>query len=283
MRNFSIERMFRLSVRRFATLMLGASILVGPTAFAAEAKDRAAKPSKSTTADSKDQNEKGVLKGLIIGSSDNKPLVGVSVYVKENPAVGVSSDVNGAYSIKVPADAKTIVFEMIGYDPKEISVGDPYLFTLVTMIEQQTKIDEVVVVGFGTQKKESLVGAVQSVKPSELVVTSSNLTTGFAGNIAGVIATQSSGEPGYDSANFYVRGISTFGSNTGALLVLDGVEITSTMLGNIPPESIESFSVLKDATATALYGSRGANGVIIITTKEGRNSEKLAVNVSVDS
>ena len=219
----------------------------GPTAFAAEAKDRAAKPSKSTTADSKDQNEKGVLKGLIIGSSDNKPLVGVSVYVKENPAVGVSSDVNGAYSIKVPADAKTIVFEMIGYDPKEISVGDPYLFTLVTMIEQQTKIDEVVVVGFGTQKKESLVGAVQSVKPSELVVTSSNLTTGFAGNIAGVIATQSSGEPGYDSANFYVRGISTFGSNTGALLVLDGVEITSTMLGNIPPESIESFSVLKDA------------------------------------
>ncbi len=287
MRNFFFEQVSRFPTRRLAALMLGVSILVGAgarTAFAAEAKDRAAKPSKTTTAaDPQDRNEKGVLKGLIIGSSDNKPLVGVSVYVKENPAVGVSSDVNGAYSIKVPADAKTIVFEMIGYDPKEISVGDPYLFTLVTMIEQQTKIDEVVVVGFGTQKKESLVGAVQSVKPSELVVTSSNLTTGFAGNIAGVIATQSSGEPGYDSANFYVRGISTFGSNTGALLVLDGVEITSTMLGNIPPESIESFSVLKDATATALYGSRGANGVIIITTKEGRNSEKLAVNVSVDN
>ena len=138
-------------------------------------------------------------------------------------------------------------------------------------------------VGFGTQKKESLVGAVQAVKPSDLVVTSSNLTTSFAGNIAGVIATQGSGEPGYDSAAFYIRGISTFGSNTGALIVLDGVEITAQMLSNIPPESIESFSVLKDATATALYGSRGANGVIIITTKEGRNSEKLAVNVTIDN
>lgn len=223
------------------------------------------------------------LNGIIIGSDSNAPLAGVVIYPKDNPQKAVLSDANGEYKITVPEATKTIVFELLGYDTKEINVEEGYLFTLVTMIVQANALDEVVVVGFGTQKKESLVGAVQAIKPETLVSTSSNLTTSFAGNIAGVISTQGSGEPGYDDATFYVRGVSTFGSNKGALIVLDGIEITSTMLGNIPPESIESMSILKDATATALYGSRGANGVIIVTTKEGRDSEKLAVSITVDN
>ena len=221
--------------------------------------------------------------GIVIGSDNNAPLPGVVVYLKDNPKTATTTDSEGKYEIMVPNESSTVVFDLMGYDKKEIKANDKYLFTLVTLVIETSELDEVVVVGFGTQKKESLVGAVQSIKPSNLVQTSSNLTTAFAGNIAGVIATQGSGEPGYDAAQFYIRGISTFGSNKGALIVLDGVEITPTMLGNIPQESIESMSVLKDATATALYGSRGANGVIIITTKEGRNSEKIKVNITLDN
>lgn len=112
-----------------------------------------------------------------------------------------------------------------------------------------------------------MVASITSVKPSDLNITSSSLTTAFAGNIAGMISRQTSGEPGYDSASFYIRGISTFGSSNSPLIILDGVEVLSNMLNNMPPESIESFSVLKDAQATSVYGSRGANGVILINTK----------------
>ena len=229
------------------------------------------------------QGSQKTFKGIIIGSDDNAPLAGVIIHDKDNGKYVTTSNASGEYTLTVPSATKTISFEMMGYDTKEIETGDPYLFTLVTMIIQKSTLDEVVVVGFGTQKKESVVGAVQTVKPKNLVTTSSNLTTAFAGNIPGVISTQKSGEPGYDDATFYVRGVSTFGYNKGALIVLDGIEITSSMLANISPEAIESMSILKDATATALYGSRGANGVIIVTTKEGRNSEKLNVNISFDN
>lgn len=223
------------------------------------------------------------IKGVVIGSDSNSPLSGVIVHLKENAKVFTTTNEKGEYSITVPSGSGTVVFELLGYDTKEIRVQDSFLFTLVTMIIQTNQLDEVIVVGFGTQKKESVVGAVQAVKPENLIVTSSNLTTSFAGNIPGVIAIQKSGEPGFDSATFYIRGRSTFGYNTGALIILDGVEITSSMLNNIPPEAIESMSILKDATATALYGSRGANGVLIITTKEGRNSEKLTINATFDN
>ncbi|WP_302582193.1 TonB-dependent receptor [Alistipes shahii] len=223
-----------------------------------------------------------VLQGTVISSADNKPIVGVSVYV-EGTTVGATSDINGNYTLKVPAGTKHVTFAFLGYDTKKIAVADVELFKLVTLIEASNVMDDVVVVAFGTQKKESLVGAVQVVRPSTLKVTSSNLSTSFAGKIAGVISTQSSGEPGADGANFWIRGISTFGANKSPLLILDGVEIVSEMLNNIPPEAIESFSILRDATATALYGSRGANGVMIITTKNGRQSEKMAINVRLES
>ena len=224
-----------------------------------------------------------ILNGIVIGSDGDTPLAGVVIHSKENPMEITTTDANGEYKFTVSSTTQTVVFEMMGYDTKEINMSDTYLFTLVTMIVQANALEESVVVGFGTQKKESLVGAVQAIKPSDLATPSSNLTTSFAGNIPGLIARQTSGEPGADGASFYIRGVSTFGANSSALIVLDGVEITSTMLNNIPAEAIESMSVLKDATATALYGSRGANGVLIITTKEGRNSEKIAVNVSFDN
>ena len=219
--------------------------------------------------------------GTVISSADNQPIVGANIYV-EGTNVGTTTDAGGNYKLTVPASAKTVTVSFLGYDTKKISVRDIHLFKLITLADASNKLEDVVVVGFGVQKKESLVGAVQSVKPSDLQTSSSNLSTSFSGKIAGVIAVQKSGEPGADGANFWIRGISTFGSGQSPLLILDGVEITNQMLNNIPPETIESFSVLKDATATALYGSRGANRVMIITTKNGRDSEKMTINLRAE-
>ena len=219
--------------------------------------------------------------GTVISSADNQPIVGANIYV-EGTNVGTTTDAGGNYKLTVPASAKTVTVSFLGYDTKKISVRDIHLFKLITLADASNKLEDVVVVGFGVQKKESLVGAVQSVKPSDLQTSSSNLSTSFSGKIAGVIAVQKSGEPGADGANFWIRGISTFGSGQSPLLILDGVEITNQMLNNIPPETIESFSVLKDATATALYGSRGANGVRIITPKNGRDSEKMTINLRAE-
>ena len=219
--------------------------------------------------------------GTVISSADNQPIVGANIYV-EGTNVGTTTDAGGNYKLTVPASAKTVTVSFLGYDTKKISVRDIHLFKLITLADASNKLEDVVVVGFGVQKKESLVGAVQSVKPSDLQTSSSNLSTSFSGKIAGVIAVQKSGEPGADGANFWIRGISTFGSGQSPLLILDGVEITNQMLNNIPPETIESFSVLKDATATALYGSRGANGVINTTTKNGRDSEKMTINLRAE-
>ena len=219
--------------------------------------------------------------GTVISSADNQPIVGANIYV-EGTNVGTTTDAGGNYKLTVPASAKTVTVSFLGYDTKKISVRDIHLFKLITLADASNKLEDVVVVGFGVQKKESLVGAVQSVKPSDLQTSSSNLSTSFSGKIAGVIAVQKSGEPGADGANFWIRGISTFGSGQSPLLILDGVEITNQMLNNIPPETIESFSVLKDASASAIYGSRGANGVMIITTKNGRDSEKMTINLRAE-
>lgn len=228
------------------------------------------------------QKNKISLGGTVIFSSDNQPAPEVTVSV-EGTTIGTITDVNGQYVLSVPASAKEVAFSYIGCITKKINVKDVQLFKLVSLDESPTSLKEVVAVAFGTQKKESLVGAVQTIKPSELIATSSNFTTAFAGKVAGVIATQSSGQPGADGANYWIRGISTFGSNSSPLIILDGVEIVNEMLNSLAPESIESFSILKDATATALYGSRGANGVMIITTKSGSNMEKMNVNFRVQS
>ena len=223
---------------------------------------------------------KGKMKGFVC-DENNEPIVGALITV-EGTGLKTVSDADGLFEINVPSEDAKVTAYIVGYRKKTISVRNKK-FLSFNLIPDMKKLDEVVVVGFGKQKKESLVGAVQSVKPENLTNTSSSLTTAFQGKVPGIIAYQSKGEPGYDNATFYIRGISTFGSNTQPLILLDGVEINSTMLNNIPPESIESFSVLKDATATSLYGSRGANGVILINTRNGRLSEKMSVDIRFDN
>ena len=221
------------------------------------------------------------LSGTVISSVDNQPLIGVAVFV-EGTTTGVTTDIDGNYTITVPSDTKEITFSSVGYLTKKIRLGaNNVVFKVVSLDESTQFLEDAVVVAFGTtQRKETMITSVETVSPGTLKTPSSNLSTTFAGNIAGVIATQTSGEPGADGASFWIRGISTFGSNTEPLYILDGVEINAEILNGIPAETIESFSVLKDAAATALYGSRGANGVMIITTKSGRVSDRMSVNVN---
>lgn len=205
-----------------------------------------------------------------VTDSTGQALIGVSIVVKEMTGRGTTTDMNGMYAIEIPKDRSTLVFSLVGYQTVEVIVNGQTTVDVVLGVSTSMG-DEVVVVGFGTQKKKEVVGAVTSVKPADLIVPSSNLTTAFAGRIAGMIAYQRSGEPGMDDADFFIRGVTSFGiGKVNPLILIDGVELTSTDLARMKPDDIESFNVLKDATATAVYGARGANGVILVTTKKGK-------------
>ncbi|GGC12373.1 SusC/RagA family TonB-linked outer membrane protein [Parapedobacter defluvii] len=193
---------------------------------------------------------------------------GVTISVKSRSTLATSSDVNGRFILSAPKDA-ILVFSLIGYRTVEHPAqhADPLS---IVMYPDVSMLEDVVVVAYGTQKKKEVVGSVTSINPSELKVPSSNLTTALAGRLAGVIAYQRSGEPGQDNANFFIRGVTTFGYKKDPLILIDGVELSTTELARLQPDDIASFSIMKDATATALYGARGANGVILVTTKEGK-------------
>lgn len=208
--------------------------------------------------------------GLVTDSS-GAPLIGVSVSVKNSPNIGTTTDVNGRYVLVVPDNA-TVVFSMVGFEEQEILPADRKIIN-IKLMPSKNLLGDVVIVAFGKQKKEDVVGAVTSINPSELKVPSSNLTTALAGRLAGVIAYQRSGEPGEDNASFFIRGVTTFGYKKDPLILIDGIESTTTDLARLEPDNISSFSILKDATATALYGSRAANGVILIKTKEGKEGK----------
>jgi len=227
---------------------------------------RAAEPSVS------DKSEARSRQGITITGtvSDNfgDVLPGVAVIVR-GTNVGSTTDGNGEFTITVSSDTSVLQFRFIGYRMQEIVVGNRRVIA-VTLQEEAAELGEVVVVAFGTQKKESVIGSISTVNVKDLKVPTSNLTTALAGNMSGVIAYQRSGEPGQDNADFFVRGITTFGTNTNPLILIDGIELTTTDLARLRPDDIASFSILKDATATALYGARGANGVILVTTKQGK-------------
>ena len=225
--------------------------------------------------------KKRLLQGLVKDEQGN-PIIGASIQLK-NTGTGVITDLDGLFQIQVTDKNSVIVISYIGYVTQEISVGDRSSIT-VQLKEDTKSLEEVVVTAFGaTQKKETMVGAIQQVRPAELKVPSSSLSTSFAGRMAGVIAIQRSGQPGADGADFWIRGKSTFGDATGVLIVLDGVEISSSDLNALDPEVIESFSTLKDATATAMYGTRGANGVMIVTTKSGQDLLKPIINFRLET
>ena len=198
-------------------------------------------------------------------------LPGVAVVVV-GTTVGATTDVNGEFNITVPDATAVLEFSFLGFQTQEVVVGNRRIIAVV-MQEAAAEIDELVIVAFGTQKKESIVSSITTVKPSDLKVPSSNLTTSFAGRIAGVISYQRSGEPGADDAEFFIRGVTTFGYSKSPLILLDGLEVSSSDLARMQPDDIASFSIMKDATAAALYGARGANGVILVTTKEGREGK----------
>ncbi len=203
---------------------------------------------------------------------------GVNVIIR-GTIQGTITDVNGEFNIAVPSDTSVLQFRFIGYQMQEVVVGNRKIIA-VTLQEAAAEIEEVTVVAFGTQKKESVVASITTISPAKLKVTSSNLTTALAGNIAGIISYQRSGEPGQDNADFFVRGVTTFGYKTSPLILIDGIELSTTDLARIHTDDIASFSILKDATATALYGARGANGVIMVTTKQGSEGKaKLTIRM----
>lgn len=209
------------------------------------------------------------------------PLPGVTIAVKEAPSIGTTTDLNGKYVLDIPDNATTLIYSMIGYDKQEIPVNGRDVINVQLAIASN-QLEETVVVGFGRQKKKEVVGAVTTINPKELKVPSSNLTTALAGRLSGVIAYQRSGEPGADNADFFIRGVTTFGYKKDPLILIDGIEVGATELSRMQVDDIASFSILKDATSTALYGARGANGVILITTKEGVEG-KARVSVRLEN
>lgn len=194
-----------------------------------------------------------------------EPLIGVTVFVKERPNIGTATDINGNYLIDVLPD-DVLEFSYVGYKTQDVAVAGRGLLDVV-LEQNDALLDAVEVVGYGVQKKISVIGSQQSIQVDELKVPAANLTQGLAGRVAGLVSVQRTSEPGFDDADIYIRGISTLTASMSAPLTLvDGVPRS---FANVDPEDIESFSILKDASATAVYGVRGANGVIIINTKSG--------------
>jgi TonB-linked SusC/RagA family outer membrane protein len=198
---------------------------------------------------------------------------GVSVYLKSKLNIGGTiSDGNGHFSIKAEK-GDVIVFSFMGYENVEMFVENEDKNLRVKFSEAARQLEEVVIVGLGTQRKISSVAAVSTIDASQLQVPASSVANLLGGKVAGVISMQTSGEPGQNISEFWVRGIGTFGASSGALVLIDGLESD---INSIDAADIESFSVLKDASATAVYGVRGANGVVLITTKRGQEG-KLSI------
>lgn len=207
-------------------------------------------------------------------------LPGATISLKGNSKIGTVTDPNGKFILEVPDNA-VLVVAMVGYLSQEVSIADKTNITVVLKVDSKA-LEEVVVVAFGKQKKSDVIGAVSSVNVADLKIPSSNLTTALAGRVAGMIAYQRSGEPGADNADFFIRGVTTFGYKKDPLILLDGVEVDRTTLARLQPDDIASFSIAKDATATSLYGARGANGVVLITTKEGKEGQ-ISISVRMEN
>ncbi len=224
------------------------------------------------------QSKKGIAINGTVWDEQHFPLAGVSVIVKET-STGVTTDLEGNYFIEVPNEDAILEFRYIGYEPQEKKVGKQININ-VNLQEVQTGLNEVVVVGYGSQRKVSVIGSISTIEPKRLQQSSTRaLSNNLAGQLAGVIAVQRTGEPGVDGSNFWIRGISSFqDAGRSPLILVDGIERT---LDDMDPAEIESFSVLKDASASAVYGVRGANGVILVNTKRGKLG-KPSINVQYE-
>lgn len=209
----------------------------------------------------------------VVTDTNKEPMIGVNVSISNIPGLGAITDLNGKYSIKMPPYHK-LVFTYIGFEKVEVLVKEQRTVNVTMKEASAREIDEVVITGTGAQKKLTVTGAITNVDVDVLKANpSGSMANALAGNVPGILAMQTSGKPGSVS-EFWIRGISTFGANNSALVLVDGFERS---LDEINVEDVESFSVLKDASATAIYGSKGANGVVLITTKHGKAGK---INIS---
>ena len=211
--------------------------------------------------------------GKVIDASKME-VIGANVMVK-GTSVGVITDLNGEYTITVPDEKSVLVFSFVGYRSQEQIVGKKRKIDI--LLEDDSKaLDEVVVIAYGTQSKATLTGALSSIDSKELIK-SASITNVLAGSLPGVSTVQTSGQPGSDAASIYVRGVGSLSSaSSSPLILVDGVERD---FSQIDPNEIENLSILKDASSTAVFGVRGANGVVLVTTKRGKNG-KPTINVS---
>jgi TonB-linked SusC/RagA family outer membrane protein len=211
-----------------------------------------------------------------VKDENNQPMYGVNVIIKNEVGIGTITDEAGIFKIKA-GENDVLVLSFIGYEKLEVKINGRSQLK-VSMVPSSEAIEEVAVVAHGTQRKTSIVGAVTSIETKTLNVASSQPSNALAGNVAGIIAVQRSGEPGKNNSEFWIRGISTFGANASALVLVDGIERD---FDEVNVEDIQDFTVLKDASATAVYGNRGANGVVLITTKRGKTG-KLNIHAKVE-
>lgn len=220
------------------------------------------------------------LQGVVTDASDGSPVIGANILIKGSQT-GVITDLDGAFELDIPVKGTTLQVSFIGYKTQEVRITNEGLVE-IKLSSDNEMLEEVVVVGAGTQKKVSVTGSISSVSGLGLKAPTSSLTTNLAGKLAGVIAVSNSGEPG-KASEFYIRGVGTFGGRATPLILLDGIEISANDLNRIPAETIETFSILKDASATAIYGARGANGVMLVTTKTGQENQKAKINVTIEN
>jgi len=207
--------------------------------------------------------QKKTITGTVTDAKTGETIIGANLWIKET-TIGTTTDFDGKYSLITKGKADILVVSFIGYAKQEVVVGNRSVVDFQLEADSET-ISEVMVVGYGSQKKESVIGSISTIEVERLKAPVANLSSSLAGQLAGVVAVNRSGEPGKGS-EFYIRGISTFGANKTPLVLVDGIERD---LDLVDPEDVASFSILKDATATAVYGVRGANGVILITTRKG--------------
>ncbi len=209
----------------------------------------------------------------IVYDDTGEPCIGATVRVKNEPGIGTITDLDGKFAIKVKPGA-TLLFEYVGMETVQRTIlKDEPSLSVKFKVAKTNAIDEVVVTGLVSQKKVSVVGAVSTINMDELRTPGTSLVNMIGGRMPGIITMQTSGEPGQNLSNFWVRGVSTFGAGAGALVLIDGIE---GRLSDIDVDDVESISVLKDAAATAVYGVRGANGVVLVTTKRG-SKEKIQI------
>ena len=220
-----------------------------------------------------------IVSGEVTDSLGNL-LPGVSILV-EGTTNGTTTDFDGKYAINIKTPNAILVFSYLGFETQKIKVSDQKKINVI-LKEGLDQLEEIQIVAFSKQKKNSVIGSITTVKVTDLKQPTANLTNSLAGKISGLISYQRSGEPGQDNAAFFIRGVTTFGFNNSPLILLDGLQITSDDLARLEPDNIASFSIMKDATATSLYGARGANGVVLVTTKEGKKG-KARVSVRYEN